>query len=210
MYPKIPNYKNPLLAAEFYAQYLVFGLSAHAKEAIDRSQWFLKEGRGYFLEQASKPQTIGYAQADSPVGLLAWIYEKLHDWTDAYPWTDDEILTWVSVYVFSRAGPAAASRIYYEAAHEHGKGVRGLAGEYNGKTLLGVSRFPKDIMPAPTKWGATLGPLVFEGSHERGGHFAAWECPDDIVGDLRKMFGKGGGAYGAVEGKGGYESAARL
>lgn len=42
------------------------------------------------IEQATKPQTIGYSLADSPVGLLAWIYEKLVSWTDDYPWTDDE------------------------------------------------------------------------------------------------------------------------
>lgn len=72
---------------------------------------------GYFNEQSTKPQTIGYALADSPVALLAWIYEKLHDWTDDYPWTEDEILTWVSIYWFSTAGPAASVRIYYEASH---------------------------------------------------------------------------------------------
>ncbi len=48
------------------------------------------KGTGYFIEQATKPQTIGYSLADSPVGLLSWIYEKLVSWTDEYPWTDDE------------------------------------------------------------------------------------------------------------------------
>jgi hypothetical protein len=45
---------------------------------------------GYSAEQSTQPQTLGYALADSPAGLLAWIYEKLHRWTDEYPWTDDE------------------------------------------------------------------------------------------------------------------------
>jgi hypothetical protein len=53
-------------------------------------EWFRKEGRGYFEEQSSQPQTLGYGLADSPVGLLGWIYEKLVHWTDDYPWTDDE------------------------------------------------------------------------------------------------------------------------
>ena len=48
------------------------------------------QGRGYFVEQATKPQTLGSGLADSPVGLLAWVYEKLVAWTDGYPWTDDE------------------------------------------------------------------------------------------------------------------------
>jgi hypothetical protein len=69
------------------------------------------------LEQSTKPQTLAYALNDSPVALLAWIYEKLHDWTDGYPWTEDEIFTWISIYQFSRMGPGAAHRIYYEVTH---------------------------------------------------------------------------------------------
>jgi hypothetical protein len=50
----------------------------------------LKNGMGYSAIQSTKPQTLGFSLADSPVGLLAWIYEKLVTWTDSYPWTDDE------------------------------------------------------------------------------------------------------------------------
>jgi len=53
-------------------------------------KWFQEEGRGYFMQQSTQPQTLGYGLADSPVGLLGWIYEKLLNWTDDYPWTDDE------------------------------------------------------------------------------------------------------------------------
>lgn len=52
--------------------------------------WFNRVHGGYFAEQSTQPQTIGYSLADSPVGLLAWIYEKLVAWTDEYAWTDDE------------------------------------------------------------------------------------------------------------------------
>ena len=72
---------------------------------------FHKEGTGYSAVHSTKPQTIGYSLSDSPVGLLAWIYEKLHDWTDDYEWRDDEVLTWVSIYWFSTAGPAASLRM---------------------------------------------------------------------------------------------------
>lgn len=51
---------------------------------------YINEGSGYAKQQSTKPQTLGYALQDSPVGLLAWIYEKLVVWTDEYPWTDDE------------------------------------------------------------------------------------------------------------------------
>lgn len=51
---------------------------------------FMKTGAGYMDIQSTRPQTIGYAMADSPAGLLSWIYEKLVTWSDNYPWTDDE------------------------------------------------------------------------------------------------------------------------
>ena len=60
------------------------------RKSLARREWLEKKGRGYFYEQSTQPQTLGYSLADSPVGLLAWIYEKLVTWTDAYPWEDDE------------------------------------------------------------------------------------------------------------------------
>ena len=60
------------------------------KAGLERTAWFRKEGMGYNNEHSTQPQTIGYSLADSPVGLLAWIYEKLVNWTDAYTWDDDE------------------------------------------------------------------------------------------------------------------------
>jgi hypothetical protein len=69
---------------------LVTYFTASGREAAAASQDFFKNGTGYYAEQSTKPQTLGYSLADSPVGLLAWIYEKLVAWTDSYPWTDDE------------------------------------------------------------------------------------------------------------------------
>ena len=81
-------------------------LRARDKQNLERTRWFTSQGHGYFQEHSTKPQTLAMALSDSPVGLLAWIYEKLRDWTDNYPWTPDEILTWISIYWFSEAGPA--------------------------------------------------------------------------------------------------------
>ena len=183
------------------AQHAETPYSKAEKEGIARSEWFRKEGCGYNELQSTKPQTLGYSLHDSPVGLLAWIYEKLHDWTDSYPWTDDEILTWVSIYWFSTAGPAASARIYYETRHSNA--VR-IFGKYIPHVKLGLSYFPKDLELPPRTWGRTLGPVVFEADHEDGGHFAAHERPEQLAQDLFAMFGKGGGAYGVVEGKSGY------
>jgi len=64
--------------------------TAAEEDGLKRTHWFRKEGEGYAAEQASQPQTIGYSLADSPIGLLAWIYEKLVNWSDDYEWDDDE------------------------------------------------------------------------------------------------------------------------
>ncbi|KAJ8080513.1 hypothetical protein PM082_017346 [Marasmius tenuissimus] len=188
-----------------YLRHLVTPYSTAEKAGLARSQWFAKRGMGYFHEQATQPQTLGYSLADSPVGLLAWIYEKLINWTDNYPWTDDEVLTWISIYYFSRAGPAASTRIYYEIMRER---------ESDSKVVrptipFGVSHFPKELNVRPRLWTRTMGNLVFEAEHASGGHFAAYERPKALASDLRKMFGRGGPAYGVVEGHKGYQTHAK-
>jgi hypothetical protein len=201
------NYVDPAETPSFITQpFLAFkhAITPYSKleeEGIARSKWFQKEGSGYNQIQSTKPQTLGYGLADSPVALLAWVYEKLHDWSDDHPWTDDEILTWVSIYWFSTAGPAASIRIYYETVHA---GV-GDIGKYIPGVKLGLAYFPKDLEVPPRAWGRTLGPVVFESEYESGGHFAAHERPEQLVDDLFKMFGKGGGAYGVIEGIEGYQ-----
>ncbi|KFA76944.1 hypothetical protein S40288_05190 [Stachybotrys chartarum IBT 40288] len=171
----------------------VLGRSEDEKKGVERGRWFMERGYGYNLLQATKPATLGFALTDSPLALLAWIWEKLHDWTDAYPWTDDEALTWISIYHFSTAGPAASARIYYEGANAGPEAKKKMFG-WIGGVRLGISYFPRDISLPPRAWGRTLGPVVFERKHAAGGHFAAYEVPEKLVGDLQDMFGKGGGA----------------
>ena len=190
---------NPLL----YIQHALTPYSNRDKSGFDRTKWFFQEGSGYGHEQSTKPQTLGYALSDSPIGLLAWIYEKLHDWTDGYPWTPTEILTWVSIYYFSTAGPAASLRIYYESVHNT-EFNRVRTEKHIPSVKLGLAHFPKELTVYPKTWGRTLGPVVYESDNESGGHFAAWERPEVIVKDLREMFGKAGGAFKVVEGKDGY------
>lgn len=184
--------KQPLLAAKHEAT----PYTAREEAGLARSKWFSECGYGYNLLQSTKPQTIGFALADSPVALLAWIYERLYDWTDSYPWTDNEILTWVSIYWFSTASPEASVRIYYEgqspAAKANEKTITTLKlMEYIPHVKLGLAHFPKEIKCVPDVWGETLGEVVLQSHHDKGGHFAAWEVPEAIVSDLKKMFGKG-------------------
>ncbi|KAI9710760.1 MAG: hypothetical protein M1820_002593 [Bogoriella megaspora] len=195
--------KNPLLAL----QHAMLPYSQREKDGFKRSEWFDQEGYGYNLLQSTKPQTIGFALADSPVALLAWIFEKLHDWTDSYPWTDDELLTWISIYWFSTAGPEASARIYYESIHPEpfsSVGTRNRLRDYIPHVKLGVAHFPREISVLPKTWAATIAPVVYQSEHDYGGHFAAWEHPELIADDLRKMFGKSGPCYGIVKGRDGY------
>ncbi|KAI0629864.1 alpha/beta-hydrolase [Trametes polyzona] len=192
-------FSNPLL----YLGMFLLPLDSDAKARFKRTSEWLTKGTGYQAEQGTKPQTIGYSLADSPVGLLAWIYEKLVNWSDEYPWTDDEVIEWISVYWFSRAGPAATLRIYYEMS---GGVVTPSFGTLPKMTVpVGASYFPREILQTPKSWSHLLGKLVFEAEHDKGGHFAAFEQPEKLAGDLRKMYAKGGPAYGVVPGRTGYD-----
>jgi pimeloyl-ACP methyl ester carboxylesterase len=185
--------KHPLLAI----QHALKPYNDRENNGFARTEWFITEGSGYKSEQSTKPQTLGYGLHDSPVALLAWIYEKLHDWTDAYPWTDEEILTWASIYYYSTAGPAASLRIYYEVSHSPSQGVtRDRMQEWIDTVPLGLAHSPRELSVVPSTWARTLGPVVFESFKSRGGHFAAWENPEEIAGDLFQMFGKGSPCYG--------------
>lgn len=185
-----------------------FSSKDRAKLAV--TQKHLNEGTGYMQQQDSHPHTLGYSLQDSPTGLLAWIYDKLHSWADSYPWTDDEILTWISIYAFSRAGPAASTRIYHESTHP----VRSLPGAISRdevissyippKVKIGVANFPKEIVHLPSTWIRAAGNIVRESEYDKGGHFAAWEVPELLASDIKAFLGKTGEAYGAVSGKDGY------
>ncbi|KAF9474184.1 alpha/beta-hydrolase [Pholiota conissans] len=206
----LPLASPPTLSSSplVYISDFLFGYTNREKAGMARAQWYHTKTAGYFNLQSTMPQTLGYSLADSPVGLLAWIYEKLVIYSgDDYKWEDDEVLTWISVYWFSRAGPAASLRIYYEMAKYIGKPFSTATNPVEIPT--GHSYFPQEIMGFPRRWFKSPH-LVFESEHESGGHFASTEKPDALVGDLRRMFGKGGPAFGVVPGKSGYLARSKL
>ncbi|KAL8963822.1 MAG: hypothetical protein Q9183_004927, partial [Haloplaca sp. 2 TL-2023] len=94
-----PLTRNPITALENAITPYTEGEEA----GNERRAWFMTKGIGYSSLQATKPQTSGDGLTYSPVGLLAWIYEKLHDWTDSHPFIDHAILTRVCIYLFARA-----------------------------------------------------------------------------------------------------------
>ncbi|KAJ3578863.1 hypothetical protein NPX13_g1702 [Xylaria arbuscula] len=200
-YPQPSLTRNPITFIRTMVSALITGFSERDRKGFERSKWFKNEGQGYFGVQSTKPQTLGYGLTDSPVALLAWIYEKLVDWTDDYPWTEEEVCTWISIYWFSTAGPRAAHQLYYETVHapqDPSKNASTTAQLTEWQDVkVGLAHFPKDVLILPGWWAHVIGNVVLDKYHEKGGHFAAWECPDILVGDLRELFT--GGAKGSVK-----------
>ena len=213
---------SPISHPYLYLQDKLTTYTPHEQAGVAQTEQHLRKGRGYEIIQNTRPQTLGYALTDSPVGLLGWIHEKMITWTDGYEWTDDEILTWVSIYYFSVAGPTASLRIYYEAQHDsHTDDNRDRVEDASGvsrgdvkptrrhvdyETLMrwiphvkyGISQFPKDISVLPDTWASTLGDVVCQWRNDAGGHFASIEKPDVIVNNLREMMGPGGKCEGLI------------
>lgn len=184
---------NPETDPALHAEWIATGPTESERRGLARAAAFATDGMGYYKQMTTRPLTTGYGLRDSPAALLAWIVEKLRAWADpSHVWTDDEILTWVSVHHFSTPGPEAPGNVYRAMEHSDPPAF-GVAAEYVD-VPFGVARFANDIAVLPKLWNRTLGPLVYVGEYERGGHFAAWERPDAIIQDLRKMFGDGGPA----------------
>lgn len=156
-----------------------------AMESLAR---FNSDGNAYFLMQATRPQTIGYGLADSPIAQATWIYEKLQAWTDnpgdvEKVLTRDEILDDISLYWFTNTG-ASSARIYRE-------NMLGGFGWNQGVVNfpVGLSIFPKEIYKAPRAWADAVYPqLIHWNELARGGHFAAFEQPALFVNELRTAF----------------------
>jgi epoxide hydrolase len=140
---------------------------------------------GYAIEQATKPQTVGYGLTDSPVGQLAWIVEKFKTWSDCgddleSSFTKDELLDNLMVYWLNAAATSSA-RLYW---HSLASSV-GVFDEVAAPTAY--SRFPADNVALSERWARTrFTDLRYHGTPARGGHFAAYEAPAEFVAEVRK------------------------
>ena len=161
------------------------GLSPDEQRAVDAEKIFQTQGAGYFLEQATRPQTIGTALADSPVGQAAWIYEKFNAWTDhddvESALTKDQMLDDISLYWLTNSA-ASSARIYWE-----NKPATYVGGKID--LPVGVSVFPREIFRAPRTWAEkNYSKLIYWNELPKGGHFAAFEQPAAFVRELRACF----------------------
>jgi pimeloyl-ACP methyl ester carboxylesterase len=159
------------------------------KRAFERAAWFQGEQSGYFREQATRPQTIGYAVADSAAGQALWIYEKFQAWTDNRGTPEDALsidamLDDISLYWFTNTA-ASSARIYWENTQG------GRAGLSAGRIELpmAASIFPREIFCPPREWAEALWPNLFYWNElDKGGHFAAFEQPKLFAAEMRNAF----------------------
>lgn len=169
-------------------------LTDDEKAYLARFGWYRAKDNGYSTQQATRPQTIGYALADSPVGQMCWIVEKFHGWTDCghepggqsiggHPENSlsrEAMLDTVSLYWLTNSA-ASSARLYWHSFAQFG------FGEIHVPT--GCSLFPNEIMRLSRRWAAgRYKNIVYWNELPRGGHFAAWEQPDLFVGEVRAAF----------------------
>jgi pimeloyl-ACP methyl ester carboxylesterase len=158
---------------------------------------FRATGFGYFLEQTTRPQTIGYALLDSPIALAAWMLD--HD-TDSYykisgafldgmptgNLTRDHVLDNITLYWLTGTGTSAA-RSYWES----GQATARAAGQAPPPVSIpvGFTTFPGEIVATPRSWVEQAYPtLIYFNKVDKGGHFAAWEEPELFTTELRAAF----------------------
>jgi pimeloyl-ACP methyl ester carboxylesterase len=158
-------------------------LSAEERNAVDTLALYNGDMGGANHLQGTKPQTIGFALADSPAGQAAWIYDKFQSKTDndglaEDALTTDEILDAISLYWYTNSA-ASSARIYWE----------NKSGSMAGPTLslpVAVTVFPADIPLLPRTWIEDAYPnLIHYGEADKGGHFAALEQPEVLISEIR-------------------------
>ncbi|KAL8742067.1 MAG: hypothetical protein Q9184_008309 [Pyrenodesmia sp. 2 TL-2023] len=181
-----PWYKAPLTMGRLILSSYLY--TNRELDSIKNMQYYQKEQGGYLKQQSTRPQSLGFGLGDSPIGLLGWLVEKFHEWMDVanYTMPDDEVLTFVMMHWMQGATPGL--RYYKMAFAEEGEfSIRETFARYFD-VPTGLSHFPKEFAMPPHDWVAWVANVQFRREHDRGGHFAAVECPELLVQDLRDWF----------------------
>jgi pimeloyl-ACP methyl ester carboxylesterase len=162
-------------------------LSDLEQAALASLQYYQEHDSGYSKQQSTRPQTLGYGLADSPVGQAAWILEKFYQWMDCDGHPEniasrDELLDNVMLYWLPNAG-ASSARIYWESF--------GGTNTDQVELPVGCSIFPKEIFKTSERWAKKrFTNLIHFDVLDKGGHFAAFEQPDVFVDQVRSCFRK--------------------
>jgi pimeloyl-ACP methyl ester carboxylesterase len=173
--------------------------SEQERAAHDAVNTFTTDGFGYFLEQSTRPQTIGYALLDSPVALAAWLldhdtdsyYKISHAFLDGEPsghLTRDTIVDNITLYWLTGTG-ASAARWYWELGRAQAAARAAGQAPPPVSVPVGFTTFPGEVFPAPRSWVETVYPdPAYFNEVDRGGHFAAWEEPELFSNEVRAAF----------------------
>ncbi len=173
--------------------------SEEERAAADQLATFRESGFGYFLEMATRPQTIGYALLDSPVALAAWLldhdtdsyYKISHAFIDGEPagnLTRDQIVDNITLYWLTGTG-ASAARSYWEDGLALAQALASGQAPPPVSLPVGFTAFPGEIWRTPRSWVENSYPNVsYFNEVDRGGHFAAWEEPELFSDEVRAAF----------------------
>jgi pimeloyl-ACP methyl ester carboxylesterase len=166
------------------------GLSPEEQAAYEQMDALYTKGSGYALMMVTRPQTLGYSLADSPVGLAAWFYDKFADWTYSggepeRSLTRDEMLDDITLYWLTNSATSSA-QLYWENNNNF-NAVEQKTAEIS--VPVGVTVFPGEIYRAPKSWAQRAYPkLIYFNQVDKGGHFAAWEQPELFAAEIRAAF----------------------
>ena len=159
------------------------------QRALAGAEFYQQWDSGYSKQQSTRPQTLGYALADSPSGQAAWILEKFYAWTDCdgHPenvLTLDELLDNIMLYWLTNSG-ASSARLYWESFEK----LFNDEGESIVRMPAGCSIFPGEVIPTPRSWAELrYGNIQYWNELDKGGHFAAFEQPELFVNEVRQCF----------------------
>jgi len=164
-------------------------LSDQEQSALEGMAFYQEWDSGYSKEQSTRPQTLGYGLADSPVGQMSWIVEKFYAWTDCdrngskHPenvLSKDELLDNVMLYWLNNTG-ASSARLYWESFNQPNFEPIDMP--------VGCSIFPNEIFRSSRRWAEKrFSNIIHWNELDRGGHFAAFEQPELFVDELRTAF----------------------
>ncbi|GAM43224.1 hypothetical protein TCE0_047f17854 [Talaromyces pinophilus] len=173
-----------------YLRWTFSGLlySKFEKNALAVRKNFELDQSGYLELQKTRPQTLGFALGDSPLGLLAWFVEKFHDWVDVNgsgTLPDSEVIDLVMMHWIQGATPGLR---FYREAFWGGKRDAEETFETYVQVPTGVSMYDKEQLHCPRDWAAQAANIVFWREHAQGGHFSTLERPDQFLEDMKSFF----------------------
>ncbi|KAJ5882989.1 uncharacterized protein N7473_009875 [Penicillium subrubescens] len=159
---------------------------------LERTKEWQQDGLAYALEHGTRPATVGLAISSSPISLLAWLGEKLLEWTDPREQLPlDTILGLISFYWFTQTFPRGLYHANLVKSYS-----AGIPHPISTEKPLGYSMFAYDLAVLPKPWAQEIYPnLAFFNAHSKGGHFASLERPSEFLDDIERFLQAVGGLF---------------